>query len=210
MFFTKQNREILPLFLILNEQRYIEERVLKQPFYHDVLQSKVFYWQEALNLTHILFPAGKSLYGLQSKRFSSWRERVEFGGALFKILFSPRQFPSIYEFASSKEHTGSREDFCGEIFSSKKPDSTAYGKERLGFFKLKKGAHPLFSPQLLQVWPEGERPCIQKGDWYQSIDDFKDSLVVREPFWNSIYYSFFSSLHKLELSVLASEWVNKR
>jgi hypothetical protein len=117
-------------------------------------------------------------------------------------------FPSIYEFASRVGHTGSREDCCKEIFSSQRQNTAPYVKERLGFFRLKKGAHRFFSPTLLMAWPEGEKPFIQRSDWYENMDEIKDSLFIREPSWSSIYYSYFSSLHKLELSVIAHEWMN--
>ncbi|MFC7370648.1 DUF2515 family protein [Fictibacillus iocasae] len=207
-FFTNRKyRKLLTVFLIINEQNYIEERIVKSIDHGMLLQSSSFKWQEILHFSQIVLSDGKKLYGAVAKKFGIWKERVSLGSALYAILFSPEKFQSFLQYAVNVPHTGSRADCVSHIFSPDGTPEACYLKERLRFFSLKKGASHLFSPSLVSAWPQTERPFIKNEDWYRDMNEIKDCLTITRPSWQQAHTSYYSSLHKLELTVLAHEWI---
>ncbi|UFJ42277.1 DUF2515 domain-containing protein [Brevibacillus humidisoli] len=176
-FLQSGNGARLSRALIINEQQYIEQRVVKHPFYRDqVLESFPFLAQSILSLNQILFPyrdqsAAKRprLTGVSVKNFPSVERRINVGKTLYKLLFDdPRRHQAIIDWATRVTHTGSRADYWPEIFS---PIPTSRlevpYQERLKGAELLPGRPKLYSPPLPRVWPDTVQPAADGTDWYR-------------------------------------------
>lgn len=146
-FWLDRNPVPLTVCLIVNEQNYIEDRVVQNGFYRKrVLEQPAFKAQSLLQLNQVLLPygtggglpAGRSgapgasalhapaaslspvhgLAGLILEDFSDLKERIGVGKALYAMLFGiPAVRGGAEAFASSRPHTGSRTDYAPALFT---------------------------------------------------------------------------------------------
>ena len=113
---------ILTIALIINEQSYLEKRVIENPlFKKEVLDTLKFKLQELFSFTFILCPywsKGKMrLAGQVLRHFDSLNERIELGKRLYTLLFQNKVgFNLFLEWANSRLHTGSRQDYWPHLF----------------------------------------------------------------------------------------------
>lgn len=211
-FWRERDSALLSVALIVNEQHYIEERVVRNPFYKShVLDTLVFGMQPYAQLNGVVFPYGSDkergvplLAGLILERFGDLRERIEFGKRLYALLFGiPRVLAGARAFAAAVEHTGSRSDYAPQLFQQLCPPQLPYeGKLRDG--RLKPGAASLYSPTLQTAWGDWPFEPPEPGDWYAgagSVAHHLDSLPLPEQFEMTNEYGAIMS--KLELAVLA-------
>lgn len=103
-FWKYRDAYLLTSALIINEQNYIEQRVMNNNEYQKkVLESFEFKLQELLSFNHILFPyqqKGKiRIVGLTINQFSSLEERILFGKRLYSLLFAEGILPSAKAWA---------------------------------------------------------------------------------------------------------------
>ncbi|XEC96991.1 DUF2515 domain-containing protein [Paenibacillus tarimensis] len=212
----RRSRDPVPLTiaLIVNEQHFIERRVVQHPYYRkEVLETAFFGLQSLLQLNQVLFPysTGKDnmkLSGIILEDFKDLRERIEFGKRLYAMLFGvPGVQRGAYAFACAAAHTGSRADYAPQLFTSvrHRPPQRKY-RERLEGGRLRPGAEPLYSPELAFAWPDRPIHPAEEGDWFVSGADaagyFKD-LPLPASFEITNEYAF--ALGKIELAVLAKE-----
>ncbi|WP_163969828.1 DUF2515 family protein [Oceanobacillus halotolerans] len=112
-FWENQDQERLMIALIINEQNVIETPVIQNNYF----QKRVFFQmpyriQNWLLMNAVLLPTrSNSLYGRFVKDFTTLTNRITLGKEIASILFHPHYYESIFDFAVTTEHTGSRCDY---------------------------------------------------------------------------------------------------
>ncbi|MDQ0113005.1 DUF2515 domain-containing protein [Paenibacillus harenae] len=222
LFWKERDPVPLTVALIVNEQNYIEQRVIQNAHFKEkVLHTLFFGMQSLLQVNGVIFPygsgdpvadcstdAGTQLAGIIIERFEDLDERIEFGKRLYAVLFGIA--PVLHGarcFAAAVKHTGSRADFAPQLYARIRqlPPQRVY-KERLIGGALKPGAKPLYSPELGTAW--GDRPVdpAEKGDWFKSADQvltYFRKLPLPPMFELTNEYGLM--LNKIELAVLATQ-----
>ncbi|KAB8127475.1 DUF2515 domain-containing protein [Gracilibacillus oryzae] len=211
-----KNDKMISTALIINEQHYIENRVVHHPDYHaTIFESIEFKLQELLELNQILFPSkseeNTNVIGLSVHHFAALNERIELGKKLYQLLFDEENFSAVYDFAINHSHTGSRNDFYPQLFNTVL-EETPYDNYqiRLERCQLLAGTHRLYSPRLRDAWGNVPQLPADKGDWYQDwkviklLQSAKHSVLKEK-----IRDSYCDGLKKLELAVLAKSTLTK-
>ncbi|MCD1259806.1 DUF2515 domain-containing protein [Paenibacillus athensensis] len=230
-FWTYGESAPLTVALIINEQHYIEQRVVRSPhFQASVLDTLLFKTQGWLQLNPVVFPyettAGSGtpepssdlrksggeagslrLAGLILENFSNLTERIEFGKKLYALLFGiPAVHRGVVAFAEQTPHTGSRADYWPHLFAAtRKTAPEAKFQERLDGGKLRPGAEPLYSPKLARAWPDRKVASAEPGDWFNSLKQTAFLQTIPLPFPFDITADALLGLNAIELAVLAAE-----
>jgi len=217
LFWERQDSALLTIALIVNEQHYIERRVVRHPTYRaTVLDTLFFNAQSILQLNQVVFPYYDNdklrLAGLILENFSRLSERIEFGKKLYAILFGiPVVSEGAVSFAAARRHTGSRSDYWPHLFAPIRhapPVPRGQLKEWLDGCSLRPGASPLYSPRLCDVWKDRPAGEIEPGDWFgrDTAEDAVSYLAsVEPPFSFDMTHEYCFGLNKLELAVLAGD-----
>ncbi|SDE03371.1 Protein of unknown function [Paenibacillus sp. UNCCL117] len=214
MFWEQPDPALLTIGLIVNEQHYIEERVVRNPAYRKhVVDTLFFQMQSLLQLNQVVFPYDRDgecrLAGLTLESFSSLHERIEVGKQLYAILFCiPEVKEGVRRFAFAKRHTASRADYWPHLFSpvrSGVPPRRNQLRERLEGHRLMPGAGKLYSPSLQEAWPDRPVAAPERGDWFRELAALDYWRDIRTPDSCDMTQAFGSGLKKLELAVLAGE-----
>lgn len=208
-FLRNQDSIMMTIALILNEQHFIEERVVKNDAYSSVFKSIPFSLQNLLQLTKIVFPVmnGKMrLTGLSVSGFHHLARRIQTGKTLYGLLFEDQILPGVKKFVNQQPHTGSRKDYWNKVFTDDANEFIGdYSKERIRFFSLKKRAPRLYSPKLLDGWDLFLTDPPMRGDWFSkekgSIPSHLEQLHRSKR--SFIDLDYWSVLHQLEGAVLA-------
>lgn len=152
---------ILTTALIVNEQQYIEQRIIQHPHYRrTVLHTAAFKMQTGFDFNQVVFPSEDSptppLIGRTVHRFPNMAHRIKTGRHLYHMLFHPHFYRSIYTWAIHHPHTGSRADYWPKFFtaSEKKASQTSQSH----------------SPVLRDVWPNVLHRPSEPGDWYSRLN----------------------------------------
>jgi hypothetical protein len=169
-FFLTKNSSLLTVALIINEQNYIEKRVIRNQQFKEVLNSIQFRMQDLFGFTMVLFPYLSrnkknkvKLAGITAKDFTSLSERVEIGKRLYSILFEVKQvYKGAHSFSLNTPHTGSREDFYPTIFSK----------------HLNPSSDKIYSPTLTHVWSNIHHKYHDKSDWFIDLMFYKDLQTI--------------------------------
>lgn len=182
-FWTSGDRYLLTIALVVNEQSYLEKRMIQNQHYQNtILQTIAFKLHDLLSLNQILFPyyiaseAGDrqvtGLIGETLHRFGSLHERIMLGKRLYSLLFGHSDhLQGALSWAMDHPHTASRKDYWPHLFNDVN-DSVpgAPYKKRMKDCQLKPGANRLYSPALHHVWRNVEHEEAEAGDWF---DDWK-------------------------------------
>jgi hypothetical protein len=211
---------LLTCALIVNEQHFIEERVVRNPYFKkNVLDTLAFKTQALLQLNHIVFPCdGKTggssrirLAGLILENFADLAERIRFGQQLYAILYGlPDVAGGAHAFARRQPHTGSRTDYWPELFAPVRrgaPEPAYRPKLAAGSGPaLAPGASPFFSPRLEHAWKDRPVEPPEPGDWFRDASALKllpESLAP--PFFFDMTEEHIFALRKIELAILAAQ-----
>lgn len=215
-FWQYRDSYLLTIALIINEQSYLEKRIVQNPFYKDkVFQTLEFKLQDLLSFNHILFPyegkmPGKSAFiGQTLHHFNSLNERILLGKRLYRLLFQDmNQLEKVKSWAISHPHTGSRKDYWPDIFNDINEGLPgARFTRRLKHCRLRQGAHRLYSPRLEYAWKNVDHQDAETGDWFH---DWRviDYLQEQEKNINGeITNDYCETLEKLELAALAKKTI---
>ncbi|MCS7460240.1 DUF2515 domain-containing protein [Paenibacillus doosanensis] len=216
-FWERRDSALLTVAMIVNEQNFIESRVVRHPVYREtVLDTLLIHAQLLLQLNQIVLPyrdAGQlRLAGLVLENFNHLKERIEVGKRLYAILFGiPAVAQGALSFAASTRHSGSRADYWPHLFSAVRhfpPVPRGQLKEWLDGCKLRPGASPLYSPRLSDVWKDCPFAACEPGDWYRH-DDREQWLAylssTEPPFSFEMTHEYCFGLNKIELAVLAGD-----
>jgi hypothetical protein len=218
-FWEQPDKALLTTALIINEQNYIESRVLRHPFYsRTVLDTLFFGMQSLLQLNQVILPYRDGnrirLAGLIVENFRDLRERIEVGKKLYAILFGiPAVLHGAKQFASDSPHTGSRADFWPHLFAAvRQAPQQPKGElqEWLDGCSLRPGASPLYSPSLEAAWQNRPFAGTWQGDWYINSDAERYMQLfdaLEPPFAFEMTHEFGFGLNKIELAVLAGDLV---
>jgi hypothetical protein len=166
-FWKTKNTPLLTIALIINEQNYIQSRLIENDFYNEeVLDTVLFKAQERMGFTDVLFPFQQrkkiELAGITVQDFKDANQRIETGKKLYGILFN-KVLDSAYEFAVQTPHTGSRADFWPDVFTTKR--------------EVK---HQFYSPTLEKAWPNFTHTFKEAPDWFTStvvIEQLRDYYI---------------------------------
>ena len=163
---------LLTIALIVNEQSYIEKRVIQNDnLQNTMFPTSFFHLQELFHLTSIIFPALAQdgaidrYFGFFMDDFLSLQQRIRAGKALYMILFqgsksSPRE--ELVRFAHTVPHTGSRADYLPMLFSKRSDHGGRF-----------------FSPELQKVWRNSSYPPISPKDWCFNSEVVSDLTLMQ-------------------------------
>lgn len=177
-FLTNQDSSRLTRALIVNEQQYIEQRVVQKPFtLNRIFSTFAFFAQSVLSLSQVLFPYKAhptdrriSLTGLNVEHFPEVTERIMLGKTLYKLLFDdPSRLEKIVAFATRIPHTGSRADYWPHLFTPRK-NKLSFNPDyqlRVDGQNLREGTSKLYSPALHSVWENFDHAPADGVDWYR-------------------------------------------
>lgn len=211
-FWTYRDPYILTVSLIINEQSYLESRVIQNPrFKKSVLETLEFRLQDYLAMNHVLFPYednGKvKLSGLTLRRFGSLHERILFGKRLYRLLFNDKvRLNQTLLWADKTVHSGSRKDYWPHLFNDIEEASPRFlVKPRIKSCRIKPGHPRLYSPQLLYAWKNVCHEKAESGDWFNKWQVIYYLLKSQEKLDGEIEYEYCKTLEKLELAGLAKK-----
>ncbi|MFB6467167.1 DUF2515 family protein [Cytobacillus sp. Hz8] len=213
-FWETKDCYILTMALIINEQSYLEKRVIQNPkFKGRVLETIPFKLQDLLTFNQILFPYQESegvrqnakLLGLSLHYFSHLHERIILGRRLYQILYSDKkQFSKVYLWSVNHPHTGSRKDYWPEIFHDIKERSAGLNRTlQLKDCQLKKGEPKIYSPQLMHSWKNIVQPNAEEGDWFTDVSVVEYLKKGEEEVNGDIQREYCKTLETLELATFA-------
>ncbi|MDQ0257766.1 hypothetical protein J2S74_005228 [Evansella vedderi] len=202
---------LLAFALVVNEQSYLENRVIQNSFYKkNVLESIEFKLQELLSLNQILFPYKSNrktmLMGQTINHFASLHERILLGKRLYHLLFDSELYPAFFKWALQQPHTGSRKDFWPQLFNNVNESIPGkLYKRRIKNCSLKSGSHRIFSPPLQFAWKDVHHDPAEKGDWYKDWRVVHYLEKYNEKVNGDIKNDYCETLEKIELSLVAKE-----
>ncbi len=210
-FWEESDEYLLAIALVINEQSYLEKRVVQQPHYQKtVFNTLEFKLQDLLSLNQILFPCSEGdkikIRGQTIHHFASLHERILLGIRLYKLLFEEGNFAAFYKWALQHPHTGSRRDYWPMLFNDINESIPGKPiKRRTRKCRLKPGSHRIYSPQLKYSWKNVEHKQAEEGDWYSTWQIVrylkKDTQFVD----GNIQDEYCYTLEKLEFSILAKQ-----
>jgi hypothetical protein len=216
-FWSKPEPVPLTICLIMNEQHYIEGRVVQDPYYRQhVLERPAFRFQAELQETQVVFPyrpitqaAADSrtpwrLSGLTLERFSDLRERIEVGKTLYGILFgNPIIRDGAHTFAAAHPHTGSRADYHPSLYTAaaqKASPPAVPPAERLHGYDVRAGAQPFYSPRLTDVWADQPFAAPGGADWFVEQAQTRPFGPAKAPRAMDMTGEVCLGMYKLELA----------
>ena len=213
-FWRERDCYMLAIALIINEQSYLENRIVQNPLYRKkVFQTLEFVLQDLLSFNQILFPFNEignqgekaSLIGLTLHHFGSLHERIMLGKRLYRLLFQDRELlEKVYRWATAHPHTGSRKDYWPDVFNDVHegvPGSPM--TKRLKSCQLRKGALRLYSPRLEYAWKTVNHAAAESGDWFEHWCMIEYLLEEKVPINGKIVGEYCETLEKLELAAIA-------
>lgn len=208
-FWSSRDTFILTIALIINEQNYLESRVVQNQYFQNTVFKKFeFLLQDLLSYNQILLPLGqKNLSGLTVHQFESLNKRIIIGKKLYRILFKEKEvLTQSIEWANTHPHTGSRKDYWPHIFNSVNEGTpgTAY-QLRLKACQLKHGAGKIYSPSLVYAWKNVTHEKAEIGDWFKDSNVVNYFLENNEEIDGEILNEYCKTLEQLELTVLAKK-----
>ncbi|MCP3031884.1 DUF2515 domain-containing protein [Halobacillus sp. A1] len=167
----------LTIALIINEQQYIEKRVIQNKLYKEtVLDTILFKLQDLFDFNHILFPYTTPLQkktkvvGGTVHHFSSLEDRINLGKGLYDLLFSVKtRLAQTIDWADMNPHTGSRKDFWPHLFNDVKETAPGSVHELHNSpCSLQVKSLRIYSPSLTLVWKDWIHEKAEAGDWYKN------------------------------------------
>lgn len=213
-FWKKKNHKLLAIATIINEQNYIEKRLIQNKiFQKNVLNTFEFKLYDFLPFNHILFPYSNEgerpkLVGATVHHFASLHERILFGKLLYSLLFLKKGIhDKVLSWAKEHPHTGSRSDYWNDLFSPIKISVNQSRYEiRTRECQLKKGALPLYSPYLEKAWSHVIHEKALIHDWFQDVSVLKYLKDSRIPS-GDIYDDYCLTIEAIELAVAAKSLI---
>lgn len=213
-FWEESDSYTLAIALIINEQNYLENRIVRNSFYQrKVFQTFEFVLQDLLSFNQILFPftdSGKStekapLTGLTLHQFGSLHERIMLGKDLYRLLFHEADLlEKVYRWATTHPHTGSRKDYWPDVFNDVFEGVPGLAiTRRLKSCALRKGALRLYSPRLEYVWENIPHHEAETGDWFEHWRVVDYLVEVKEPINGKVMGEYCETLERLELAAIA-------
>ncbi|MGF7047068.1 hypothetical protein J2T13_001570 [Paenibacillus sp. DS2015] len=222
-FWIDRNSALLAVGLIINEQHYIEERVVKHNYFQkNIFQRPEYRIQHLAHINQILFPLGRSsltespldrttdheptcgLVGLVLENFADLDERINLGKALYGLLFGYKEvLERVTIYALHTEHHGSRSEYWPQLFTTDKEialNSLHESSELLKheWLPLKKR---IYSPILNDVWYDMPYDPIPRYDWLRDKKEL--TLYISQPprpLFIEMSHAHRNAIHKTSLA----------
>jgi Protein of unknown function (DUF2515) len=213
-YWNSSNSSLLTFGLIINEQNYIENRVIQnQKYIKDVFSTLEFELQDLLSFNQILFPYNDfgvtKLAGQTVNQFESLHERIQLGKRLYTILFDKEVLKKVEEWAVAHPHTGSRKDYWPHIFNDVHEGKPGLKYQiKLNSCKLKSGARRIYSPTLENVWKNVKHQEAEKGEWFSDLNVLEYLREIEGPSVGNIEYDYCHTIEKLELAAFAKKIIS--
>ncbi|PFJ91340.1 hypothetical protein COI97_25560, partial [Bacillus cereus] len=214
-FWKTGNKKTLAIATIINEQNYLEKRVIQNAhFKKTVLNSIGFKLFDFFQFNHILFPFYENdkkqkvlLFGDTMKHFTSLHERILIGKRLYSLLFRDTHILSqIISWAEHHPHTGSRKDYWPHLFSSVNESfSREFYKRRIKKCQLRSGAYRIYSPALIYAWRDMKHEEDESKDWFTDWQVVNYLVDKEENISGQISEDYCKTLEKIELAILAKK-----
>ncbi len=214
-FWEYRDTEILTNSQIINEQNYLEIRILRNPIYKKAIFGSIEYkLQDMLSMNHILFPYIYQdklvLVGQTLHHFESLHERILLGKRLYSILFGNQsRLKMIENWANTNPHTGSRKDYWPQIFND--VDEGFPGsiwKPKLKSCQLLPGATKIYSPKLEFAWKNVNHSPAEIEDWYNNWKIIHYLIEENEKVEDKIEEDYCKTLERLELAANAKKAIS--
>lgn len=215
-FFINHDTYILTMALVINEQSYLEYRILDNPtFKKEVFGTLEFKLQDFLSMNHILFPCLENgeitLAGETLHHFESLHKRIMLGKRLYAILFgNHHRLKTAGDWAKSTPHTGSRKDYWPHLFNDineQHPGSQL--KPKLKSCQIVSGVPRIFSPRLEFAWKNQSHLPAEEGDWYKPDSRVFDYLIdTKEKIKGDIENEYCKSLERIELAAITKKAIS--
>lgn len=213
-FWHSGDKSTLAVAMVINEQSYLEKRLIQNHHYKKVVTGTVsFKMYDFLNLNNTIFPYGTedkrekaSLAGASLRYFTSLHERIMFGKKLYSILFQQEQILSkVLKWAYEHPHTGSRKDYWPDLFNDVNESyPRSLYKRKVKNCVLRKDAERLYSPALKYAWPHTPHVEAESGDWFEDwhvLDYIHDDGSLD----GEILNNYCKTIETIELAVMAKE-----
>lgn len=216
-FWIDRNSSLLSVALIINEQNYIEDRVVQHPYFRKhVLDHPSFRLHELMRLNQIIFPLGevqckgnlfkdrilplRPLVGMSLSHFNSLSSRIKIGKSLYAMLFGYEDiYQGVLQFALSTPHLGSRAEYWPALFTTK-PDQAMNSLEESNELLQSEWLpvnHRLYSPLLERVWHDTEYEPIPRFDWFQEPTMLRHLSKPIRPFLVDMTHAHRSGLERI-------------
>lgn len=198
-FWIDRGSALLTVGLIINEQNYIEKRVVRHPYFQKHVTGKMNFRLFSLaGLNQVVFPLSEQaegdgaaggevrrLAGRTVSDFGSLPARIALGKSLYAMLMGYRAVRSGAErFAASVPHSGSRADYWPELFTANLEEALTakvQGSELLEQETLPPGQR-LYSPKLLSAWGDTAYEPISREDWLKDTRALDGISAPKAPF----------------------------
>lgn len=214
IFWLDRNPVPLTVALVVNEQSFIQSRVVEDGRYQEhVFSTFSFRMQPFMQLNQIVFPLWlvnrKSfgnpmpVVGRVLESFTDLDERIEFGKSLYGMLFGyPDVLQGALAFAKKNPHTGSRADYWPDRFmSGKQPKASRTSEE--SEYAAGAALPSMWLSQSLQVaWPDRPLTVASEGDWFKGVEVLSYLKSVRLPRVIDMTHEHLFGQNKLQAAVL--------
>lgn len=215
-FWKHGDRYLLAIATIINEQSYLEQRVVHHPHFKEtVLDTLGFKLYDFLRFNHVIFPlyqdgnTGKKplLIGDTLHHFGSLHERIMLGKRLYSILFQQESvLQNVLKWATRHPHTGSREDYWENLFHSVNESAPgAIYRRRTKHCERKKGMPRIYSPTLKFAWKNVDHAPAEKGDWFDDLNIIDYLIDEENNSGGEIYENYCKAIEKIELAIIAKK-----
>ncbi len=211
-FWRERDHHLLTIALIINEQSYLESRVLQNPaFQKKVFNTLEFKLQDYLALNHILFPYKENgqiqLVGQTLHHFKSLHERILLGKRLYSVLFHDLdRLQLIEKWAKEHPHSGSRMDYWPHIFHYVNEEIPGKGLiPRIKSCSIPPGSPKIYSPKLEFSWKDQKQTPAERGDWYKEWKIIHHLSPLNNHVNGEIKNDYCRTLEKLELATITKK-----
>ncbi|MBS4189546.1 DUF2515 domain-containing protein [Bacillus sp. FJAT-49705] len=216
-FFSEQDPYFLTIALVINEQSYLESRVLQNPlFKKNVFNTLEFKIQDFLSMNHVLFPYYENeklkLIGQTLHHFENLHERILFGKRLYAILYGEKdRLQMVEKWAIENPHTGSRKDYWPQLFNTiEEGVPEKIWKPKIRSCNLIPGASRIFSPRLEFAWRDTEHESAELGDWYNKWKVIYYLTKSTEKVDGEIENEYCKTLERLEFAAITKKVLSYR
>jgi hypothetical protein len=219
-FWMDRNSALLAVGLIINEQHYIEDRVIQLPYFQKkVFQSTSYKLNHLAHINQILFPLNKinpssmvesnnlspspGIVGLVLENFRNIEERINLGKSLYALLFGYSDvLDQVTSYATSTIHQGSRSEYWPHLFTTDKEtamNSPMESSQLLAHEWLPRGQR-IYSPVLNDVWFDMAYDPIPRYDWLKNKNVTPYISKPTRPILIEISHDHRSALQKTALA----------
>lgn len=218
-FWIDRNGALLAVGLIINEQHYIESRVVQHSYFQkNIFQQSGYKLHHLAHVNQILFPLNNKplttpdkletitdpgLVGLVLENFGKIEERINLGKSLYGLLFGYKDvLEQVTSFATHTTYQGSRSEYWPQLFTINKEtalNSPLESSELLEHEWLPP-TQKIYSPVLNDVWFDMPYDPIPQYDWLKNKNVTQYISKPLRPFLIEMSHDHRSAIQKTALA----------